>query len=140
MRIRAPQSRRSINQITLNLTSMIDVIFLLLIYFMITMVINAPEDRLSSTIRTKRESEAGSLNDFQPQIVSVERIDGRPGFRLGSRVFFDRAGLVAALEPLSKEAGVFINVYGDVSVTLVAAAFQAANDAGFEKVTYVPIE
>ena len=53
MRIRARPSRRRAERITLNLASMIDVTFLLLIYFMVTMVLQDQEDHLSPTLQTQ---------------------------------------------------------------------------------------
>ncbi len=135
-----PKRSRRRSTITLNLASMIDVTFLLLLYFLVTTVLARPEDRLSPSLQTKSESSAGPTSDFQPQIVDVLRIDGQPVFRLGVRVFRDKASLAAALRPLPKSAGLFVHVFDDASVGAVAAAFQAGKDVGFEQVTYVPAE
>jgi len=137
MRIKVKQSRRRPNRIILNLTSMIDVTFLLLIYFMVTMVISPPEDRLDSTLQTQAREAAGTASDFQPQVVEVVMDAGEPAYRLGARVMRDKASLASALEPLNKSTGVFIKVTDEPPVGFVVAAFQAAHDAGFEKVTYV---
>jgi biopolymer transport protein ExbD len=120
------------------MTSMIDVTFLLLAYFMITMVITAREDHLSPTLQTQRESATGQASDFQPQIVEVFLREGKPAYRLGTMVTSERAGLVDALAPLPKSVGVFINVSDGVPVGFAVAAVQVARDAGFEQVTYVP--
>ena len=135
-----PKRSRRRSTITLNLASMIDVTFLLLLYFLVTTVLARPEDRLSPSLQTKSESSAGPTSDFQPQIVDVLRIDGQPVFRLGNRVFTDKASLAAALKPLPKSAGLFVHVFDDATVGAVAAAFQAGKDVGFEQVTYVPAE
>lgn len=140
MRIRVRASRRGFNQIMLNLTSMIDVVFLLLIYFIVTMAVLTPEDHLSPTIQTENRSDAGQQNDFQPQVIEVGLVDGLPGYRLGSQVLRDKGSLVDVLESLPKEPGVFVRVNRGVSVGFAAAALQAARDVGFEKVTYVPVE
>jgi biopolymer transport protein ExbD len=125
-------------RITLNLASMIDVIFLLLIYFMVTTIIAPPEDRLSPTLQTRQENATGPATDFQPQVVEVRRGPSGPEYRLGTRVIPDRAGLRQAMEPLMKSEGVFIKVYDQVPVGFAVAAIQVARDVGFEKVTYVP--
>ena len=140
MRIRPRQSRRRIDRITLNLASMIDVTFLLLIYFMVTTVLAIPEDRLNPTLQTRRDSATGLTSDFQPQRVEVMILDGAPAYRLVGRVFRDKANLQSVLEPLPKDPGVFIDVYDRVPVGFAVAAIQAARDAGFEQVTYVPSE
>ena len=140
MRIRVRPSRRRLERITLNLASMIDVTFLLLAYFMLTMVITAREDHLSPTLQTQRESASGEASDFQPQIIEVLILDGAPAYRLGTRVFRDRAALTAALEGLPRSVGVFIKVYAGVPVGFAVAAIQVGRDAGFEQVTYVPTD
>ncbi len=139
MRIRVPQSRRRLDRISLNLASMIDVTFLLLVYFIVTMVLLPPEDRLSPMLQTQAEA-AGPTSDLQPQVIEVRRIDERPAYRLGTRVFSRKRDLAAALQPLPKSAGVFVHVFEHVPVEFAVAAMQAAHDAGFEQVTYVPGE
>lgn len=138
MRIRIKPSRRRNQRITLNLASMIDVTFLLLIYFMVTTVLARQEDRLSPTIQTEKENPSGESSDFQPQVVQVLQMDGEPAYQLGPSVFRKKAELRHALENLPKTAGVFIRVHNQVPVGFAVAAIQAAHDAGFDQVTYVP--
>jgi len=138
MRIRVKQSRRGTPRLVLNLASMIDVVFLLLIYFMITITVWTPEDRLQSALHVDREAASGSDTDFQPQIVEVLLIEGQPAFQVGTRVFREQASLTAALQSLNKSAGLFIRVRNEPPMDSVMAAFQAGHDAGFTKLTYVP--
>ncbi len=119
---------------------MIDVTFLLLLYFLVTTVLARPEDRLSPTLQTQSETAAGPTADFQPQVLDVLMSDGAAVYRLGTRIIADRASLVPALESLHKPSGLFIQVFDDVPVGAAAAALQAGRDAGFEQVTYVPGE
>ncbi len=139
MWIRHRTNRRR-QTVTLNLASMIDVTFLLLLYFLVTTVLASPEDRLSPALQTRSENAAGPTSDFQPQILDVVMVDGAPAWRLGGQVIRDRRSLVDALARLHKPAGLFIRVYDDVPVGAAATAFQAGHDAGFEQVTYVPGE
>ncbi len=138
MRIRVKSSRRRNDRITLNLASMIDVTFLLLIYFMVTTVLGRQEDRLSPTIQTEKENASAEASDFQPQVVEVRQIAGEPAYELGPSVFRQKAELRRALENLPKTAGIFIRVHNQVPVGFAVAAIQAARDAGFDQVTYVP--
>ena len=138
MRIRARPSRRRLDRIMLNLASMIDVTFLLLIYFMVTMVLTAQEDHLSPTLQTQRDAASGEASDFQPQIIDVLMLEGAPAYRLGPRVIRQREVLFEALRELPTSVGVFINVSDGVPVGFAVAAIQVARDAGFEQVTYVP--
>ncbi len=137
MRISRKSARRR-QTITLNLASMIDVTFLLLLYFLVTTVLARPEDRLSPSLQTRSESAAGPTSDFQPQIVKVLMVEGAPAFQLGSQILRDKASLTAEMEPLPKSAGLFVHVFGDAPIWAVVAAFQAGHDVGFEQVTYVP--
>ena len=105
--IRGTASRRRRQHIQLNLASMIDVTFLLLLYFLVTTVLARPEDRLSPSLKTQTDSAAGPTADFQPQIIDVMIVDGAPAFRLGSAVMRDRASLTEALRPLHKPSGLF---------------------------------
>jgi len=138
MRIRVKQSRRGTPRLVLNLASMIDVVFLLLIYFMVTITVWTPEDRLQSALHVDREAAAGSATDFQPQIVDVLLLEGQPAFQVGTRVFRDQPSLTAALGSLNLSAGLFVRVRDEPPVEAVMAAFQAGHDAGFTKLTYVP--
>ena len=116
---------------------MIDVTFLMLLYFLVTTVLALPEDRLSPSLRSSAETSAGPDSDFQPQIVEVRRLEGATAYRLGTEVFRDRQALTDALEPLPKRSGLFVKVFDDVPVAAAAAAIQAGRDAGFERLTYV---
>ena len=117
---------------------MIDVTFLLLIYFMVTTVLEKQEDRLSPTIQTENEDTSGESSDFQPQVVQVRRMEGEPAYQLGPSTYRQKAELQKALANLPKTAGVFIRVSNQVPVGFAVAAIQAARDAGFDQVTYVP--
>lgn len=120
----------------LPMTSMIDVVFLLLIYFMVTATW-VRERELPSTLDAVREG-SGSVADLTPQIVEVEMREGAPAFRMGARVLRQRAALTELLTALPKEGGVFVRGSGEVPWGAVAEALQAAHDAGFDRRTYVP--
>lgn len=114
---------------------MIDVIFLLLIFFMATTTLARPESQLASGLRAEQQS--GQTSTSVPPIVEVGVFDGKASFRLGSRVFVDRRALVDVLIEQPRDAGVFVKVFDGVDVSLVASAMQACELAGFDKVTYV---
>ena len=140
MRFQPKRSRLRVDRLTMNLASMIDVTFLLLVYFIVSTVMARPEDQLTSAIQTRDAETAGSEIDFQPQIVEVLRLDGAPAYVIGDRRLRDLGGLRAVLDDLPTELGVFIRVSGDIPVEFALSAVQAARDAGFEQVTYVPVE
>ncbi len=121
----------------LPITSMIDVVFLLLVYFLVTARMTPSEAQLAAALKTENQGSAQATN-FQPQIIVVENSGGKPSFRLGDRVMFEREQLTQILKLLPKERGVFVRVRDDVPVSAATAAVQACRDAGFTKVTYVP--
>jgi biopolymer transport protein ExbD len=131
--------RRSPSRILLNLTSMIDVTFLLLFYFMVGAVLVRPEDKLSAALHTQSEGAARAL-DFQPQVIEVLASESGPRYKIGERLTGDRAELLAILEALPRSAGVIVRVRDSLPVGFAVAAVQCARDAGFEQVTYVPQE
>jgi biopolymer transport protein ExbD len=119
------------------MASMIDATFLLLSYFLVTTAMSRPEDRLSPMLQTQSR-EAGQASDFQPQRLEIGVVDGQPSYQLATRVLRSREEMRAALEPLPKDAGLFVLVHRGVDVGFAVAAIQVARDVGFEKVTYVP--
>lgn len=136
MRLRPSSERFERVSTGLRVTAMIDVIFLLLIFFMATTTLAPPESRLSPALAAERR-DAGAA-DFVPQIVHVRLLDGVAVFQFGSRTLRDKAALTALLRTLPKEQGVFVRVDDDAPVAAAAAAIQACRDAGFDRVTYVP--
>lgn len=120
----------------LPLISLIDVVFLLLIYFLVVSDFSMEERRLSSTVRT----EGGGVRsvELQPQIVEVSTDGEGVRFAIGQAVARDKAGLTRILERLPREPGVAVRSTPDTPISAIAAALQAARDAGFEKRSYVP--
>jgi len=119
----------------LQMASMIDVVFLLLIYFMLTTTLDPPESELTPALTS---SKPGTPTALQPQTIEHERSGDIDAFRVGQRVLADRDSLAAVLAELPKDSGVIVRAPDTVSVDWPAAAIQAARDAGFDKVTYVP--
>ena len=124
MRIGASKNRRGRRRLILNMASMIDCTFLLLAYFLLTMVVLDPEDQLSSNLKMDRTSSSGITSDFQPQIVEVRMLDSIPSYLLGDRVFTGRDSLTQALEGLETESDLFIRVHSGPTVGFAAAAMQ----------------
>ncbi len=116
---------------------MIDVTFLLLIYFIVTTVIATPEDALSPALKSEKSTNVVQDN-FEPQIIVVKSIENQPAYQMGDRTFLDRGKLAKFLEQLPKQPGLIFRVDDNVSVGFALAALQEARNAGFEKVTYVP--
>ncbi len=125
-------------QIELQMTSMIDVVFLLLIFFMTTASFVKTERQISSAIQYN-ENSSSSPSDLEPAIVEVVATGGRSHYRMGSRDISTREELVDVLRKFpNKEDGAYVKVSDDVQYEWAAAAIQACRDANFRSVTYVP--
>ena len=134
MRVVPPH--RSVTGGAVPMTSMIDVVFLLLIFFMVTATFAAPEDRLAAGLQA--EGKGAQTEDLQPQIVDVRPVGAAAAFVIGSHSVRTRAELARVLRGLPRAQGVVIRGHPGVNVASIAAAMQAALDAGFQKRSYVP--
>ena len=121
----------------LPMTSMIDIVFLLLIYFLSTTSIAIAEREIEAATQVKRSS--GGRSQLEPAVVEVTRGGGGFVMKLGGREFTSQAELIDVLRKLpNKSDGAFVKVHDDAPFELAAAAVQACKNAGFLAVTYVP--
>lgn len=122
----------------LPMTPMIDVVFLLLIYFLVTSDFSLQESRLSAASAVEKRGPAAA--ELAPQIVEVRLVNGRDTYIVGELATPDVRKLTALLRELPKDDGVAIRVADGVAVASAAAALQAAADAGFTRRSYVPAD
>jgi biopolymer transport protein ExbD len=115
---------------------MIDVVFLLLVYFLVTSNFAQMERDLSSAV----QSEGGGVrnSELQPQIIEVSYENGLVRYSIGSQGIDSKEGLTQLLRALPKAPGVVIRAQRDVPIGAIAAAMQASQDAGFTRRSYVP--
>jgi len=119
----------------LPMTSMIDVVFLLLIFFMVTASFSADEKQLNAAISAEGSGRADAL---QPQIVRLRDSEAGTVYEIGSHRLRTVRSLENVLLALPKEQGVVFRVEDGVPIADAAAALQAAHNAGFIKRSYVP--
>jgi biopolymer transport protein ExbD len=122
--------------IRLPLAALIDVVFFLLLYFIMAGTLSAAEGELPMTLSTGKRA-AGSGSDYSTQVLHVQIEGGTPKFRLGTRVIATQSELTEVLAQLPKEPGIVVRAQDDVPVQWTAAGLQAARDAGFARVSYV---
>lgn len=130
-----PRSRRWSLGSALPMTPMIDVVFLLLIFFLVTSQQGAPEGKLAAGLELEGPEAAPS--ELQPQFVDVKLVDGSEVFIVGERRLMSERALRAVLGALPKEPGISIRGDDKVSVDAIARAMQAAADAGFVRRSYI---
>ena len=119
------------------MSSMIDVTFLLLIYFIVTSVLTPPEEELVPALQVE-EGTVATQTDLEPQIVKVKTDAGQETYVIGGQLLSSRSDLATVLRRLPHDPGLIVRVDGSVTVGFALAAIQEARNAGFEKVTYVP--
>ena len=119
------------------MSSMIDVTFLLLIYFLVTTVLTPPEDELSPALEVQ-EGASATPDELEPQVLDVVKQGNEELYLIGSQTISTREALASVLSKLPHEPGLIVKVNGTTSVAFALAAIQEARNAGFEKVTYVP--
>ncbi len=122
----------------LPLTSMIDVVFLLLIFFLVTANFAQQEHKLPAALQT--DGGGVQASDMQPQIIQIELQAGQPVYIIGQVLCSDRASLQAVLMQLPRDPGVAIKSAPDVPIQSIATALQAARNAGFTRRSYVPTD
>lgn len=141
-------------RVELQMTSMIDVVFLLLIFFMTTAAFVQTERSLNSAVSTKSKAPARKPREVEPTIVEVtESSPGKFVYKLGAREFTSqeelaevvrkkkqidvRNVLAGAVGPSGPEA--FVRVHDGAPFEMAVAAIQVLTSAGYQGVAYVPM-
>ncbi len=131
-------NRRHGSKIDLQMTSMIDCVFLLLIFFMVTSNFNRTERELDTGLATETRT-VKAAGDLAPIIVEVIRGDGGFVFKVGGRQIASREELTVVLRKIeNKLDGAFVRATDEAPFLLASGAIQACKDAGFLKTTYAP--
>ncbi|QDU94895.1 ExbD/TolR family protein [Lignipirellula cremea] len=138
MRLSSRKSSRQ-TEIELSMTSMIDVVFLLLIFFMTTASFVKTERDLDSAIKVQSQSKRPS--DLEPTVVKIARgSGGQYAFLVGAHELTTQVELTDLVTQLgNKDAGAFVQAGDGAPFHMVAAAIQACKDAGYRPVSYTPI-
>jgi biopolymer transport protein ExbD len=122
----------------LPLVAFIDVILFLLIYFTYIADLSPQESHLPAALRTDSPGQ-GQGGVLLPQVLLVESHKGSARFRMGDRIMDTRASLDALLRSLPTSAGIVVKVHPEASVEAAAAALASARNAGFTRISYVPV-
>lgn len=126
------------SKLELEMTSMIDVVFLLLIFFMVTASFVKTERELNPAIKYQDKSSAAA-SDLEPAIVEITQSGGAFVYRVGAQELRTSDELRELLSQFPNKAdGAFIKVNDDVPFQMTAAGIEACKKAGFSGVSYVP--
>jgi biopolymer transport protein ExbD len=133
-------SRRS-KPVEMQMTSMIDVTFLLLIFFMISATFVHEEKELDPAVKVNRPSSSQSTAALEPAII--ELVPGSGGayvYKVGARELANDNELRDVLSEFgNKSDGAFLRVSDGAPFEMAAAGINAARKAGFRNVTYLPL-
>jgi biopolymer transport protein ExbD len=135
------RSGRHSSKIELQMTSMIDCVFLLLIFFMVTSSFQKTERELDPAVKMQQPSAGQAASDLAPVIVEVVRgAGGDFGYRLGGRQIATREELTRILAQFDNKIDVraIVRAGDDAPVDLAMAGIQACKDARFANVSYMP--
>ena len=134
---RSRQDRQS--NIQLSMTSMIDVVFLLLIFFLVTTTFVRPEKQLLSSIKVQEKNASDATSDLEPAIVEVLGPQERVRYRLGAVITNDLNEIEQILKTFeNKMDGAFVKVDDEVPFDHVAQVIAACKRSGFFVVSYLP--
>jgi biopolymer transport protein ExbD len=125
----------------MQMTSMIDVTFLLLIFFMATSTFFPAERELDPTIKVNKPAATRNTSHVEPAIVDIVPGPGGFVYKLGGREFTSAAALLDVLRRLEgKGDGAFVRVDDAAPFDMAATAIHTCKTAGFTNVSYVPGE
>lgn len=121
----------------LALVAFIDIVLFLLLYLMLAGSLAPAESRISAGLE-KAAAAGGKAPDLPPVSLRVLRSGETVVFRIGQRDVPSFDAVVLALSESPKQGGIIVRSDANALVGDVAAAMQAAKDAGFERVSYAP--
>ena len=122
------------------MTSMIDVVFLLLIFFLVTTTFVRPERELPAQIKVQADESSQSKTPLEPAVVDVRMVGGQPRFYLGAVEAPSARELLPRLRLFEDPSlGAFVRVADDVPYEAAAQAMGACREAGFSGVSYLPL-
>ncbi|MFK7766118.1 MAG: ExbD/TolR family protein [Mariniblastus sp.] len=128
------------NRLELSMTSMIDVVFLLLIFFIVTTTFVRPEREVVSAIKVNEKRAAAQASNLEPAIVDVFKQQGQVVFRLGAVKSGELDSIKALLRGFeNKSEGAFVRVADDVPFEAAAQAIGACRASGFQSVSYLSL-
>ena len=129
---------KSIRDIDLNITAMIDVILLLLIFFMCTHSFNEPEKNIESQTIAKGLSKNINIDELEPIEISAQ-FDGEVNSYLCSgNIFTDLSELRSFLSTLYAIADTKVIISGrdDVRFQVMIDALNVCKGIGFSNVGF----
>ncbi len=141
MKLTTPHHIAVRDQLAIPMTSMIDVVFLLLIFFLVTTTFVRPERQLVSGISIQDTNAGLQPTDLEPAVIDIYRMGDQVLYQLGALKTTD----LQQLNPIAtgfenKADGGFVRVAPGVPFEDAAKAIGFLKSHGFTTVTYVPVQ
>jgi biopolymer transport protein ExbD len=125
--------------LALSMTSMIDVVFLLLIFFIVTTTFVRPERQVQSSIKVNEKDAAQEQSDLDPAIVEISRFGDVIQFRIGAIKTNKLDEVEKILRGFEDKAeGAFVRAADNVPFEAAAQAIGVCKSSGFTTVSYLP--
>jgi biopolymer transport protein ExbD len=134
-------SSRKLNRgskLELCMTSMIDVIFLLLIFFMVNSSFHFTERNLDTNIQARSRTARVERVLLEPVIIDIVRTPAGPAYQVGGRHLTSLDELNKLLNQIPNKGKAFVRVSNEAPFAMVASAIQACHSARFLSVEYIP--
>ena len=125
----------------ISMTSMIDVVFLLLIFFLVTTTFIRPERQMTSNIKVDRSDAGLQESDLDPAVVDLFKVGDRIFYQLGAIKSTKLDDLTKVLNEFeNKSDGAFVRVGEQVPFNNAAQAIGLLKSNGFPNVSYLPAD
>ena len=126
-------------RLELSTTSMIDVVFLLLIFFLVTTTFLTPERQLKPNIQVQNSATTSVTDVIEPAFIDVIQDNGVPVYRLGTTITSNLEIVSDVLERYpDKSRGAFVRLSDNCPFGMAAAAISRCRQAGFHSVSLIP--
>jgi len=142
--MRVPLSRQSNRRIDVTMTPMIDIVFLLLIFFLCTASFQIVEKVLPTPLSTSGTAELPQ--EIEPELAELEEVviqlrwtAGQPTWVINERVYAsidDVRQTLTALAGLQADLPVILDVADEAPLGAVVDLYDICRLAGFEKVQF----
>jgi biopolymer transport protein ExbD len=145
---RPPYHKENGGRLEVKMTPMIDVIFLLLIFFVCTASFSAPEEVLPTHLLLPGTVDSDmpippELEDLEELIIEVSRREGRPLWKVGGSDYgklLQLHAVLRAVHDLQADLPVILDVAPNVPMENVIDVFDLCREVGFEKIQFAASE
>jgi len=122
----------------LEMAPMIDVVFLLLIFFMVTATFRQFETQMRSAMAEQKPSLGPNAKaDFENVLIDIRDVGGEVVYACGTRQCRSLSELRRVMSALPVQGEVFVRAAPSVPIDHPVAAIRVAKDAGFRQVCFL---